>query len=196
MGGLQKKIKALSGLFEKRKESGKLQKASSDHVMQGGRLHFESDAQSASTKNQNEQAPYVQNTFPQSIEEDLEMYLEMENPVLHTSGVGLRSIGGVETPLFIEADIEVGEIFSIGKFDTSVGRQQSSFEFDKKIKGISHRHCAIKRVAEGYLLIDLASSAGTFVNNERLPPNTAYKLTNGCRISIGNSGADYVWEMG
>ena len=191
---LQEKVKALSNLFEKRGKTVQTQKAPSDYTAQGDRWVFENEPQNAFAKEQNTQSAYTQINFSQSIEEDLGIYVETENPTLNSGETRLRSIGRAELPLFIDVDIEDGEIFSIGKFDTAVGRQQSSFEFDKKMKSISRRHCAIKRVADGYLLVDLASSAGTFVNSERLPPNTAYKLTNGCRVSIGNSGADYIWE--
>ena len=193
---LQQKMKTLGGIFEKRRESGGLQKESNEHIKRGGRLRGENGMQNAYTKSQTIQSAYAQNNFSQSIEEDLELLWETESSELQTNTVGLRSISRSEVPMFIEVDINEGEIFSIGKFDAAVGRQQSSFEFDKKAKGISRRHCAIKRMSEGYLLVDLASSAGTFVNGERLPPNTAYKLTSGYRISIGNSGADYIWEMG
>jgi len=191
------KVKGFGGLFGKRKKSDQKRDSSVDHsIKQGGPLLFENSIEDALTTKKQDTSPRgFQSGDLQSMEEDLDLNWEAEDQLPHTNGVGLRCIGRAELPPFIEVDVKIGEIFSIGKFDVSVERQQSSFEFDKKIKGISCRHCAIKRLAEGYLLVDLASSAGTFVNNERLPPNTAYKLANGCRISIGNSGVEYVWEM-
>jgi signal transduction histidine kinase len=49
---------------------------------------------------------------------------------------------------------------------------------------ISRRHAEIRKDDEGYLVIDLASSNGTFVNAE---PITERRLVNGDRIQIGGS---------
>ena len=111
-----------------------------------------------------------------------------------SGGVRLRYIGQALMPLFIDIRISEGEVFSVGRFDSSVGRRQSCFEFDKKTKAVSRRHAAIERDAGGYHIVDLASSAGTFVGGQKLPPNTPCKLEDGCRVSFGNSGADYIWE--
>jgi len=110
------------------------------------------------------------------------------------SGPGLRCIGRAHLPQVIEVAIEEGSIFTIGRFDASVGKQQSSFEFDKKTKAVSRRHAVIEREGLAYKIIDLSSSAGTFVNDKKLPPNTPHELITGSRISFGNLGADYVWE--
>jgi len=111
------------------------------------------------------------------------------------NGTGLRYIGRAHLPQAIEVKIAEGEIFTIGRFDVSVGKRQSNFEFDKKTKAVSRRHAVIERDGGGYKIIDLSSSAGTFVNSQKLPPNTPYSLQTGCRVSFGNLGADYVWEV-
>ena len=108
---------------------------------------------------------------------------------------GLRYIGHANLPPSIHVQIAEGEIFTIGRFDATVGKRQSSFEFDKKTKAVSRRHAAIERDIEGFKIVDLSSSAGTYVNDRKLPPNTPYGLETGSRISFGNSGADYVWEI-
>ena len=110
-------------------------------------------------------------------------------------GPGLKYIGRAHLPQAIEIPIAEGEIFSIGRFDAAVGKQQSNFEFDKKTKAVSRRHAVIERDPAGYKIIDLSSSAGTFINDKKLPPNTPCGLERGCRVSFGNSGADYVWEV-
>jgi len=106
----------------------------------------------------------------------------------------LRLVGSPLLPQEIEVRIAEGEIFTIGRFDTAVGKQQSNFEFGKKTKAVSRRHAAIERHLDGYSIIDLSSSAGTLINGQKLPPNTQCRLKSGCRVSFGNSGADYVWE--
>jgi len=107
---------------------------------------------------------------------------------------GFKLVGSVLLPPFIDVRIENGEVFTVGRFDAAVGKQQSNFEFEKKTKAVSRRHAAIERDATGYSIVDLTSSAGTFVNGQKLPPNTPCQLGNGCRVSFGNAGADYIWE--
>ena len=111
------------------------------------------------------------------------------------NGPGLRYIGRAQLPPAIKIPISEGEIFTIGRFDAAIGKKQSCFEFDKKTKAVSRRHAVIERDANGYKIVDLSSSAGTFVNDRKLPPNTPCGLQKGYRVSFGNSGADYVWEV-
>jgi len=118
-----------------------------------------------------------------------------QNTPVMLDGPGLRYIGRARMPQAIGIKIIEGEIFTIGRFDATVGKKQSSFEFDKKTKAVSRRHAVIERDSRGYKIIDLSSSAGTFVNDKKLPPNTPHELETGCRVSFGNSGADYVWEV-
>jgi len=108
---------------------------------------------------------------------------------------GLRYVGHGQLPQAIQVGITEGEIFTIGRFDAAIGRKQSSFEFDKKTKAVSRRHAVIERSSAGYKITDLSSSAGTFISDKKLPPNTPFDLEAGCKVSFGNSGADYVWEI-
>ena len=110
------------------------------------------------------------------------------------NGGKLWLVGSILLPALIDVKMDESEVFTIGRFDATVGRQQSNFEFERKTKAISRRHAAIERNADIYSIVDLSSSAGTFVNGQKLPPNTPYQLTSGCRVSFGSSGADYVWE--
>lgn len=112
-----------------------------------------------------------------------------------TNGAWLRLVGSASLPPVIDVVLSDGEIFTVGRYDSGIGRQQSGFEFDKNTKAVSRRHAAIERGVEGYNLIDLSSSAGTFVDGQRLPPNTPFKLQTGCRVSFGNCGADYIWQQ-
>ncbi|MDR0491110.1 MAG: FHA domain-containing protein [Oscillospiraceae bacterium] len=113
---------------------------------------------------------------------------------LGTNAPKFRYIGNGEHPRIIEINIAGGEVFTIGRFDVSVGVKQSSFEFDKRTKAVGRRHAAVERNADGYIIVDLSSQAGTYINGQKLPPNAPFKLEPGCRVSFGYSGADYVWE--
>ena len=117
-----------------------------------------------------------------------------QNVSVGRSGPRFKLIGSVLLPPGIDVHIPPGGIFTIGRFDTALGRQQSSFEFDRKTKAVSRRHAVIEREADKYKIIDLTSSAGTYINGRRLPPNAPCELGHGCRVSFGNAGADYVWE--
>jgi len=110
------------------------------------------------------------------------------------SGQGFRCVGRPHLPQVIEVTIAEGGVFTIGRFDASVGKKQSNFEFDKKTKAVSRRHAVVERKDNIYQIIDLSSSAGTFLNDKKLLPNTPYELTAGSRVSFGNLGVDYVWE--
>ena len=110
------------------------------------------------------------------------------------SGVRLRLIGNASLPPVIDIRLKIGENYTIGRYDAAIGKQQSNFEFDKKTKAISRRHAVIERHADGYSIIDLSSSAGTFLSGQKMSPNTPFELSNGCSISFGNAGADYIWE--
>lgn len=114
--------------------------------------------------------------------------------VNQSSVAKFRYVGHGDHPRVIEVNISEGGIFTIGRFDASVGTKQSSFEFDKKTKSVSRRHAAVERRADGYNIVDLSSSAGTFINGQKLPPNAPFKLERGYRVSFGQSGADYQWE--
>ena len=105
-----------------------------------------------------------------------------------------RYVGSDGHPWTIDVSVAEGGVFTIGRFDASIGTKQSNFEFDKKTKAVSRRHAAIERSANGYSVVDLNSSAGTFINGQKMPPNTPFTLQNGSRVSFGNLGADYVWE--
>lgn len=109
-------------------------------------------------------------------------------------GALFRYVGTDGHPPCIAVSVSLGAVFTIGRFDESVGMPQSDFEFDKKTKAVSRRHAAVERRADGYYIVDLDSSAGTFLNGQKLPPNAPFRMDPGCRVSFGFSGADYMWE--
>lgn len=106
----------------------------------------------------------------------------------------LKLVGKMGLPQEIKVDILPNQIFTIGRFDVSVGQKQSNFEFDKSTKAVSRRHAAIERTNTGYQIMDLSSSAGTYVNGEKLLPSVPKQLNIGAKISFGTAGADYVWD--
>ena len=51
--------------------------------------------------------------------------------------------------------------------------------------GISRRHAVIRRVGHGYEVMDLGSVNGTWLNEERLAPHTAYPLASDSHLRLG-----------
>jgi hypothetical protein len=51
--------------------------------------------------------------------------------------------------------------------------------------GLSRRHAMVRRTGTGFELLDLASTNGTWLNNEPLVPNTPYPLVNGSQVRLG-----------
>ena len=51
--------------------------------------------------------------------------------------------------------------------------------------GLSRRHAKIRRAGTGYEIIDLSSTNGTWVNNERLIPNKPYSVASGSQLRLG-----------
>lgn len=113
---------------------------------------------------------------------------------LEEQGVCLRLVGMAGLPTRIPVNIEVGGAFTIGRFDVTLGRRQSSFEFDAGTRAVSRHHAAIERDVDGYTITDLASKAGTFVDGTPLKPNMPYRLRQNMRIAFGTSGAEYMWQ--
>ena len=50
--------------------------------------------------------------------------------------------------------------------------------------GVSRRHVLIRRAERGYDVIDLSSSNGTWLNDERLIPNLPYPLASGSQLRL------------
>jgi len=57
-------------------------------------------------------------------------------------------------------------------------------DFDGFKMGLSRRHAMIRQTETGYEIIDLASTNGTWLNDERLVPYTPYPLTSGSRLLL------------
>ena len=51
--------------------------------------------------------------------------------------------------------------------------------------GLSRRQAKIQRSGQGYEIIDLASTNGTWLNDERLVPHQPYLLTSGSQLRLG-----------
>jgi pSer/pThr/pTyr-binding forkhead associated (FHA) protein len=57
-------------------------------------------------------------------------------------------------------------------------------DFDGFKMGLSRRHALIRQTVSGYEIIDLASTNGTWLNDERLVPYTPYPLQSGSQLRL------------
>ena len=115
------------------------------------------------------------------------------NPSVKPDAI-LRLVGLDGLPDVIPIVFE-GRPFTIGRFDVSVGHKQRDFEFERSTKAVSRRHASVERTPHGCMLVDLNSSAGTFVNGNRIIPGEPCLIKQGDRVSFGTAGADYVFEV-
>jgi hypothetical protein len=70
-----------------------------------------------------------------------------------------------------------GALVSMPLFDLS--------EFDAYAMGVSRTHAVIKAVDNEYVLVDLNSANGTWVNGDRLLPAKPHSLSSGSVIQLG-----------
>ena len=117
-----------------------------------------------------------------------------DDNTLPSAYLRLASTDMGDLPLQITVRIGLGGEFSIGRYDALVGKKQSDFEFHKNTRAVSRRHAVIKRLKNGYFITDIGSTAGTYINDAKIPPSRPRVLSNGDRISFGKAGADYIWE--
>lgn len=92
-------------------------------------------------------------------------------------------IKGAREPAFIDARSE----FVMGrKVGTTTEGLLDLAPFGGYHLGLSRRHAVIRRIGQGYEVVDLGSVNGTWVNDERLVPYKSYPLESGSYLRIGN----------
>jgi len=83
-------------------------------------------------------------------------------------------------------ELRIDSEFVIGrKTDDSPERMVDLVNYDAFGHGVSRRHAKIRRTQTGYEIIDLESTNGTWINEQRLAPNKPYALTSGSMIRLG-----------
>jgi FHA domain-containing protein len=106
----------------------------------------------------------------------------IDEAVIPDSGIAVYVEGGFN-PVYIDS---TGE-FVIGRKvgSTSEGLLDLS-QVGGYHLGLSRRHAVIRRAEHGYEVLDLGSANGTWLNEERLVPHTAYPLDSGSHLRLGN----------
>jgi two-component system, cell cycle response regulator len=80
----------------------------------------------------------------------------------------------------------VGQVFSLGSDPSTVGREQGSRVWLPD-SGVSRQHARVDQAAGGYVITDLGSANGTFVNGERVVAPTL--LADGDLLQLGGAVA-------
>lgn len=62
--------------------------------------------------------------------------------------------------------------------------------------GIGAYHAEVRLVGQGHSIMDFGSGAGTFVNEQRLPPSVPRMLQNGDNVRVGNTRLTYTVTSG
>ncbi len=83
--------------------------------------------------------------------------------------------------------VQQADQFILGRRMT--GEMDESFfdlrPFGAYENGVSRRHAMIRRVEDGYEIVDLGSTNGTWLNNQRIVPNRPYPLDPGVKVNLG-----------
>lgn len=91
-------------------------------------------------------------------------------------------VEGISKPAFLNSDEE----FVVGR---RVGETSETLLDLSPLGGyhlgVSRRHVMIRRTEHGYEVMDLSSSNGSWLNDERLVPNTPYPLASGSQLRLG-----------
>jgi hypothetical protein len=91
-------------------------------------------------------------------------------------------VDGHSMPAYIDSQPE----FVLGrKVGTTSERLLDLAPFGGYSLGLSRRHATIRKTEDGYELMDLGSVNGTWLNEERLMPHTAYALPSGSNLRLG-----------
>lgn len=106
--------------------------------------------------------------------------LQVSEAIIPSNGIAVY-FAETTKPFVIRTDNE----FIVGRrvIETSESLLDLS-DFDGFRMGLSRRHAMIRQTESGYEIIDLSSTNGTWLNDERLVPYTPYPLTSGARLRL------------
>jgi hypothetical protein len=100
---------------------------------------------------------------------------------------------GQEQPILIKG----GEKTTLGRY--SPGDIMPSIDltpYNANLLGVSRQHATISRSETGYLLEDIGSTNGTWLNEVKLPPNKAVAVQSGDLIRLGQLGLYVYFDTG
>ncbi len=103
----------------------------------------------------------------------------MEEP---SEGIAIYLLG-----LLHPIEIRLENIFIIGRLvDPKQEKVVDLTRYNAFILGVSRRHLMVRRTGDGYEVMDLDSTNGTWVNGQRLEPQLPFAVISGQQIRLGN----------
>lgn len=119
---------------------------------------------------------------PRSFREDLEEKIAMVNRPAPAQGVAIYI---VDRPDPIEIRLE--NEFIIGRMvEPTEEKIVDLTAYDSFALGVSRRHLMVRRIENGYEVMDLNSRNGTWVDERSLAPQTPLAIKSGSQIRLGN----------
>jgi hypothetical protein len=97
-------------------------------------------------------------------------------------GVAIYAAGSLK-PYYLH--IKDGIVIGRKKGEGTLENFLDLSDLDGYDMGISRRHAKIQHTENGYEIIDLSSTNGTWMNEERLVPDKPYPLKNGAQVRLG-----------
>ncbi len=91
---------------------------------------------------------------------------------------------GYDCPRMVEIDMSRGYA-TVGRLDKN-GQAQSDYCFDAVLSFISRRHFRVEKNGDHWMIIDIGSGNGTYVNGERLVANIGRPLFSGDTIMFSD----------
>ncbi len=105
--------------------------------------------------------------------------------------IGLRGTHCDKANLHVLNGPMAGRIFHLPDVGTTIIGRDPDADFICRFEKISRRHCALEASPRGYILTDIASKNGTYVNQN---PITSHELRSGDVIRIGELAMKFLQE--
>jgi pSer/pThr/pTyr-binding forkhead associated (FHA) protein len=107
--------------------------------------------------------------------------LLLDQTLIPSDGIAVF-LAGTAKPVFLNSQ----EAFVIGrKIEETSEPFLDLTNLGGYLLGLSRRHAKVRRTTLGYEIIDLSSTNGTWLNDERLIPHKPYPLTSGSQLRLG-----------
>ena len=115
-------------------------------------------------------------------EEPLEKFKdELEEALIPVSGISIYQSDGKPIATRTEKEFYLGRNIEDEELIVDL------IPFGAFQLGVSRRHAIIRETEDGYEIIDINSTNGTWLNGQRLVPNKAYPLPSGGKIHLGRA---------
>jgi hypothetical protein len=103
----------------------------------------------------------------------------IDNALIPEDGIAIYA-AGTSKPVYLRFDREL--VFGRASDEAPEETLLDLTELGGYHMGISRRHAKIRRSEDGYEIMDLASTNGSWMNDERLVPNKTYPLASGAQL--------------